>query len=52
MTRSEARTIEQARPVARPARGYCDLHEHLDALRAQDLLLTVDRPIEDRKSVV
>jgi UbiD family decarboxylase len=46
MTRSEARTIENARPVARPARGYRDLHEHLDALREQDLLLTIDRPID------
>ena len=45
MTRSEARTVKRARPVARPQRGYRDLHEHLDALREHDLLLTVDRPI-------
>ena len=27
-------------------RGYHDLHEHLDALQAQGLLLTIDRPID------
>jgi 4-hydroxy-3-polyprenylbenzoate decarboxylase len=27
-------------------RGYADLHEHLDALRRQGLLLTIDRPID------
>ena len=27
-------------------RGYADLHEHLEALRQQGLLLTVDRPID------
>src|SRR5438552_7233408 len=27
-------------------RGYADLHEHLDALRRQGLLVTVDRPID------
>jgi UbiD family decarboxylase len=27
-------------------RGYPDLHEHLDALRKQGLLLTIDRPID------
>ena len=46
MTRDEARNIDGARPVARPARGYRDLHEHLDALRERDLLLTIDRPID------
>ena len=46
MTRSEARNVKRARPVARPQRGYRDLHEHLDALREHNLLLTVDRPID------
>src|SRR5258708_3625749 len=27
-------------------RGYPDLHEHLDALKARNLLLTIDRPID------
>jgi UbiD family decarboxylase len=27
-------------------RGYADLHEHLEALRRQGLLVTVDRPID------
>ena len=27
-------------------RGYRDLHEHLDALRKEGLLLTIDRPID------
>ena len=27
-------------------RGYPDLHEHLDALRKRNLLLTIDRPID------
>ena len=27
-------------------RGYHDLHEHLDALKGQGLLLTIDRPID------
>jgi UbiD family decarboxylase len=27
-------------------RGYPDLHEHLDALKAKNLLLTIDRPID------
>src|SRR5690242_11713388 len=27
-------------------RGYPDLHEHLDALKARGLLLTIDRPID------
>ena len=26
-------------------RGYCDLHEHLEALKQQGLLLTINRPI-------
>jgi UbiD family decarboxylase len=46
VTRSEARNVKRARPVARPQRGYRDLHEHLDALREHNLLLTVDRPID------
>ena len=46
MTRSEARNVKRARPVARPLRGYRDLHEHLDALREQGLLLTIDRVID------
>jgi UbiD family decarboxylase len=44
--RSEARNVKRARPVARPPRGYRDLHEHLDALREQGLLLTIDRVID------
>ena len=27
-------------------RGYPDLHEHLEALKQQGLLLTIDRPID------
>src|SRR3970040_155319 len=27
-------------------RGYPDLHEHLEALKKQGLLLTIDRPID------
>jgi UbiD family decarboxylase len=46
VTRSEARNVKRARPVARPSRGYRDLHEHLDALREQGLLLTIDRAID------
>jgi UbiD family decarboxylase len=46
VTRSEARNVKRARPVARPLRGYRDLHEHLDALREQGLLLTIDRVID------
>jgi UbiD family decarboxylase len=46
VTRSEARNVKRARPVARPPRGYRDLHEHLDALREQGLLLTIDRVID------
>ena len=46
MTRSEARNVKRARPVARPPRGYRDLHEHLDALAERGLLLTIDRPID------
>jgi UbiD family decarboxylase len=46
VTRSEARNVKRARPVARPSRGYRDLHEHLDALREQGLLLTIDRVID------
>ena len=30
----------------RRRRGYPDLHEHLDALRARGLLLTIDEPID------
>ena len=29
-----------------PARGYPDLHAHLEALKAQGLLLTIDEPID------
>jgi UbiD family decarboxylase len=29
-----------------PKRGYADLHEHLEALRKEELLLVVDRPID------
>ena len=28
------------------ARGYADLHEHLDVLRREGLLLTIDRPVD------
>ncbi len=42
MTRSEAGNVKRARPIA----SYRDLHEHLDALREHDLLLTIDRPID------
>ena len=27
-------------------RGYADLHEHLDTLRRENLLLTIDRPVD------
>src|SRR5471032_1285523 len=27
-------------------RGYLDLHEHLEVLRQQGLLLTIDRPVD------
>jgi 3-polyprenyl-4-hydroxybenzoate decarboxylase len=27
-------------------RGYADLHEHLEALKARGLLVTVERPID------
>src|ERR1043165_3991128 len=36
--------MNKPEPVA--ARGYADLHEHLDTLREQGLLLTVDRPVD------
>ena len=29
-----------------PPRDYRDLHDHLDALRKEGLLVTVDRPID------
>jgi 4-hydroxy-3-polyprenylbenzoate decarboxylase len=32
--------------MADARRGYPDLHEHLDALKARGLLLTIDRPID------
>src|ERR1700681_718409 len=32
-------------PPSAPARGYPDLHDHIRALDAAGLLLTVDRPI-------
>src|SRR3954463_5701223 len=31
-------------PVA--ARNYADLHEHLDTLKREGLLLTIDRPVD------
>ena len=47
MTRDEARKHRAARGrLQSPKRGYRDLHEHLDALRERDLLLTIDRPID------
>src|SRR3984893_18417168 len=46
MTRSEARNGKRARPVARPSRAYRDLHEHLDALREQCMLLSIERVID------
>ena len=36
--------VVRARRTA--ARGYADLHEHLEELRRRDLLLTIDRPID------
>ena len=33
------------KPVAAPPRSYPDLHEHIKALDAAGLLITVDRPI-------
>jgi 4-hydroxy-3-polyprenylbenzoate decarboxylase len=32
--------------MTQPERGYPDLHEHLDALRARGLLIEIDRPID------
>src|SRR5215813_171271 len=34
------------RATKRAARGYADLHEHLEALRRRGLLFTVERPID------
>src|SRR5471032_685217 len=33
-------------PMTDSTRGYPDLHAHLDALKAQGLLLTIDEPID------
>ena len=32
--------------MKKPPRGYPDLHEHLETLKAQGLLLTIDEPID------
>jgi 4-hydroxy-3-polyprenylbenzoate decarboxylase len=32
--------------MSQPTRGYRDLHEHLQVLREQDLIRTIDRPID------
>jgi UbiD family decarboxylase len=32
--------------TAAPARTYADLHEHLETLRREGLLLTIDRPVD------
>ncbi|MBM3486248.1 MAG: UbiD family decarboxylase [Alphaproteobacteria bacterium] len=32
--------------MSQPKRGYRDLHEHLDQLKKEGLLLTIDRPID------
>ena len=48
-TRTESRSAaerRQARRAADPARGYADLHEHLEELKEKGLLLTIDRPID------
>ena len=34
------------KPSGDAPRGYADLHQHLDALRREGLLLTIDRPID------
>ncbi len=44
-TRADAGKRETKR-AADPARGYADLHEHLEELRKRGLLLTIDRPID------
>ena len=36
--------MNKPEPVA--ARGYADLHEHLETLRERGLLLTIDRPVD------
>ena len=38
--------VEQERSEGAPARAYRDLHDHLKALDAAGLLVTVDRPID------
>lgn len=37
---------QEAETAAGPARGYADLHEHLEELKRRGLLLTIDRPID------
>jgi 4-hydroxy-3-polyprenylbenzoate decarboxylase len=37
---------EAAALAPRAARGYADLHEHLEELRKRGLLITIDRPID------
>ena len=32
--------------MSEPKRSYADLHEHLEALKAQGLLLTIDRAVD------
>jgi 4-hydroxy-3-polyprenylbenzoate decarboxylase len=36
----------RSNPVSAPTRNYPDLHDHLDALRAKNLLVTVDEKID------
>ncbi len=36
----------RAKPTDGAKRGYPDLHQHLDALRARGLLLQIDRPVD------
>src|SRR5262245_25113788 len=47
----ESPTMNRSANIEGPAaanvqRGYADLHEHLEQLRARGLLLTIDRPID------
>lgn len=44
-TRADAGKRE-AKRAADPARGYADLHEHLEELKKKGLLITIDRPVD------
>ena len=37
---------DEKRPMTEAKRGYRDLHEHLEALKQQGLLLTIDRAVD------